>query len=109
MKIKMTIPSAILGLVVFIVVALQSFGKINTGKWSGTAGVVVALAGSRTRLGDSRDRYIGRRCHHGLAGRRRADADNSQAVSPFPKFDPAVARFCNYLPVGVSTAGCLAY
>jgi hypothetical protein len=46
MKLKMTIPSVILGLIVFIVVALQSFGKYNSGKWSGTVGIVVALAGA---------------------------------------------------------------
>jgi hypothetical protein len=50
MKFKMTIPSAILGLVVFIVVALQSFGKYSSGKWSGAAGIVVALAGAAMGL-----------------------------------------------------------
>jgi NADH:ubiquinone oxidoreductase subunit 6 (subunit J) len=50
MKFKMTIPSAILGLIVFIVVALQSFGKYNSGKWTGTAGIVVALAGAAIGL-----------------------------------------------------------
>jgi len=50
MKFKMTMPSAILGLIVFIVVALQSFGKFNSGKWSGTAGIVVALAGAAMGL-----------------------------------------------------------
>jgi hypothetical protein len=50
MKFKMTIPSAIVGLIVFIVVALQSFGKYNSGKWSATAGIVVALAGAAMGL-----------------------------------------------------------
>jgi hypothetical protein len=50
MKFKMTFPSAILGLIVFIVVVLQSFGKFNSGKWSGTAGIVVALAGAALGL-----------------------------------------------------------
>jgi len=50
MKCKMAIPSAILGLIVFIVVALQSLGKYNSGKWSGTAGIVVALAGAAMGL-----------------------------------------------------------
>jgi hypothetical protein len=50
MKFKMTIPSAILGLVVFAVVALQGVGKYNSGKWSGTVGIVVALAGAATGL-----------------------------------------------------------
>jgi len=50
MKFKMTISSAMLGLIVFIVVAFHSFGKINSGKWSTTAGVVVALAGAALGL-----------------------------------------------------------
>lgn len=50
MKFKMTIPSAILGLIVFIVVALQSFGKYTSGKWSGTVGIVVALAAAAMGL-----------------------------------------------------------
>jgi hypothetical protein len=50
MKFKMTIPSATLGLIVFVVVALQSFGKYNSGKWSGTAGIVVGLAGAAIGL-----------------------------------------------------------
>lgn len=50
MKFKMTIPSAILGLIVFIIVALQSFGKYSSGKWSETAGTVVALAGAAMGL-----------------------------------------------------------
>src|SRR5258708_30347121 len=50
MKFKMTIPSVILGLIVFIVVALQSFGKYNSEKWSGTVGIVVALAGAAIGL-----------------------------------------------------------
>jgi hypothetical protein len=50
MKFKMTIPRAMLGLIVFIVVALQSFGKYNSGKWSATAGIVVALGGAAMGL-----------------------------------------------------------
>jgi hypothetical protein len=50
MRLKMTIPSAILGLIVFIVIALQSVGKYHSGKWSGTAGIVVGLAGAAIGL-----------------------------------------------------------
>jgi hypothetical protein len=50
MKFEMTPQSAILGLIVFIFVALQSFGRYHSGQWSGTAGIVVALAGAAVGL-----------------------------------------------------------
>jgi NADH:ubiquinone oxidoreductase subunit 6 (subunit J) len=50
MKFKVTIPGAILGLIVFVVVALQSVGKYYTGKWSGTVGIVVASVGAAMGL-----------------------------------------------------------
>ena len=50
MKIRVTIKSGLLGLVVFIVFALQSFGKVSGGKWSETVGIVVALAGAALGL-----------------------------------------------------------
>jgi len=50
MKFKVTIQSALLGLVVFIVCVLQSFGKVSSGKWSETAEIVVALVGAALGL-----------------------------------------------------------
>ena len=50
MKFKVTIKSALLGLVVVIVFLIQSFGKVSSGKWSQTVGVVVALVGAALGL-----------------------------------------------------------
>jgi amino acid transporter len=50
MKFKVTIKSALLGLVVSIVSVFQSFGKVSGGKWSETVGVVVSLIGAALGL-----------------------------------------------------------
>lgn len=50
MKFRVTVKSALLGLVVFIIFVLQSVAKVSGGKWSQTLGIAVALAGTALGL-----------------------------------------------------------
>jgi hypothetical protein len=50
MKVRMTLQSALLGIVLFIVLALKSWAKVSSGKWSETVGFAVAVVGAALGL-----------------------------------------------------------